>query len=105
MKSLADETRLTCTLLIASEGELCVCELVEALGVSQPKVSRHLAQLRTQGLLSDRRQEQWIFYRLNPELPGWANEIVETAARAESAKLEKPRKQLHAMKGRPSRCS
>ena len=44
-KALADETRARIALLVAREGELCVCELVGALGESQPKVSRHLAQL------------------------------------------------------------
>jgi isochorismate hydrolase len=45
-KSLADETRARAVLLIVDQGELCVCELVCALGDSQPKISRHLAQLR-----------------------------------------------------------
>ncbi|CAI8899428.1 hypothetical protein EMIT0194P_310037 [Pseudomonas serbica] len=45
-KSLADETRARATLLIAHQGELCVCELMCALDDSQPKISRHLAQQR-----------------------------------------------------------
>lgn len=75
-KCLADETRLRCLLLIASEGELCVCELTEALQESQPKVSRHLAQLRQCELLVDRRQGQWVFYRINPDLPAWARSVL-----------------------------
>ena len=55
-KCLSDETRLRCLLLIEQEGELCVCELTEALDEIQPKVSRHLAQLRKCELLIDRRQ-------------------------------------------------
>ena len=50
-KCLADETRTRISLLIAREGELCVCELTAALEQSQPKISRHLAQLRASGLL------------------------------------------------------
>ncbi|MNV65706.1 HTH-type transcriptional repressor AseR [compost metagenome] len=50
-KSLADETRLRATLLIASQGELCVCELMFGLEDSQPKISSHLALLRGSGLL------------------------------------------------------
>ena len=42
-KCLSDETRLLATLLIYKEGELCVCELIEAMNESQPKISRHLA--------------------------------------------------------------
>lgn len=75
-KSLADETRLRCLLLIAHEGELCVCELTQALDEIQPKISRHLAQLRKKGLLKDRRQGQWIFYQLNPALPDWAKRVL-----------------------------
>lgn len=75
-KCLADETRLRCLLLIASEGELCVCELTEALQESQPKVSRHLAQLRQCELLVDRRQGQWVFYRINSDLPEWACSVL-----------------------------
>ena len=52
-KCLADDTRARMTLLIAREGELCVCELTHALELSQPKISRHLAQLREAGILMD----------------------------------------------------
>ncbi|MEO9274926.1 metalloregulator ArsR/SmtB family transcription factor [Marinomonas sp. 5E14-1] len=49
-KALADDTRLRCLLLIKQFTELCVCELMEALNETQPKISRHLAQLRKNGL-------------------------------------------------------
>jgi len=75
-KCLSDETRLNCVLLIQQEQELCVCELTEALQVSQPKISRHLAQLRECGLLKDRRNGQWVFYQINPALPKWAIDII-----------------------------
>ncbi len=71
-KCLADDTRLKTLLLIQQQGELCVCELTTALETSQPKVSRHLAQLRDCGLLNTRRDGQWIYYRLDEELPVWA---------------------------------
>ncbi|GAA3528651.1 metalloregulator ArsR/SmtB family transcription factor [Zobellella aerophila] len=75
-KCLADDTRLRCILLIAHEQELCVCELMSALGENQPKVSRHLAQLRKDGLLQDRRQGQWVYYRLSPELAPWMRQVI-----------------------------
>ncbi len=75
-KCLADETRLRCLLLIEREGELCVCELTAALQEIQPKISRHLAQLKAFGLLADRRQGQWIFYRIDPNLPDWARQVL-----------------------------
>jgi ArsR family transcriptional regulator len=77
---LSDETRLRSLFLIKHEGELCVCELVHALGLIQPKISRHLATLRDAGVVLDRRQGQWIYYRLNPDLPGWAKTVIETMA-------------------------
>ena len=55
-KCLSDETRLMLVLLIAKEQSLCVCEMTYALEESQPKVSRHLAQLRQCGLLMDQRK-------------------------------------------------
>jgi ArsR family transcriptional regulator len=77
---LSDETRLRSLLLMQQEGELCVCELTHALGVIQPKVSRHLAALRDAGVVTDRRQGQWIYYRLHPDLPKWARQVIEAAA-------------------------
>jgi ArsR family transcriptional regulator len=78
---LADPTRLRALLLLRREGELCVCELTHALGESQPKVSRHLATLRKAGVVLDRRQGQWVYYRLHPDLPAWAGQVLAGAAR------------------------
>ncbi|TPG73885.1 metalloregulator ArsR/SmtB family transcription factor [Pseudomonas arsenicoxydans] len=100
-KCLSDETRVRATLLITREGELCVCELVCALDDSQPKISRHLAQLRACGLLLDRRQGQWVYYRLNPDLPGWVRAILETTLAANTAWLEENSVRLDAMGDRP----
>lgn len=77
---LSDETRLRSLLLMQQEGELCVCELTHALGMIQPKISRHLAALRDSGVVKDRRQGQWIYYRLHPDLPHWARQVIKTAS-------------------------
>jgi len=84
---LSDETRLRSLLLIQHEGELCVCELVYVLDIIQPKVSRHLAALRDLGVVVDRRQGQWIYYRLHPDLPGWARQVIDTTV-AEATQQE-----------------
>jgi ArsR family transcriptional regulator len=102
-KSLADETRSRATLLIASQGELCVCELMFALDESQPKISRHLAQLRSSGLLLDRRQGQWVYYRLNPRLPAWVNEVLRLTLDANTQWLQHNAHRLLNMEGRPLR--
>jgi len=102
-KCLADDTRLRSLLLIAREGELCVCELMEALNQSQPKISRHLAQLRQCELLSDRRQGQWVFYRLNPSLPLWARQVLETTLSENPAFITENIEALTQMQSRPAR--
>jgi ArsR family transcriptional regulator len=63
-KALADETRLRILTLLL-EGELCVCEVIAALELPQSTVSRHLAYLRNNGWVLDRRQGIWMYYRLN----------------------------------------
>ncbi len=78
-RCLADETRLTLTLLLCAESELCVCEMTQALAAPQPKISRHLAYLRRAGLLRGRRQGAWIYYRLEPTLPTWVSIILEAS--------------------------
>jgi ArsR family transcriptional regulator len=60
---LADRTRLRLLNLIADK-EICVCYFVEILGISQPKISRHLAYLRRAGIVAARRQGRWMHYRL-----------------------------------------
>jgi ArsR family transcriptional regulator len=77
-KALADDIRLKCLLLIQEKGELCVCELMTALEESQPKISRHLAQLRKSGLLIDKRQKQWVYYRLHPLMHDWMKQVLST---------------------------
>jgi ArsR family transcriptional regulator len=104
-KCLSDDTRLLSTLLIHSEGELCVCELMTALEDSQPKISRHLAQLRSCGLLADRRDRQWVYYRLHPDLDPWITQIVATTAAAHKGQLGSCLQKLKTMQCRPERCA
>lgn len=103
-KALADDTRTRIALLLAREGELCVCELTAALDLSQPKISRHLAQLRHAGLLSDRRQGQWVYYRLHPQLPSWVDTLMKQALAASGEWLGADVQRLTAMADRPVRC-
>jgi ArsR family transcriptional regulator len=101
--ALADPTRLRSLLLLTAEDELCVCELTHALDESQPKISRHLAMLREAGIVSDRREGLWIHYRLNPELPAWAREILNTASQANATAkpFAQDRKRLRGAPTRP----
>lgn len=78
-KSLSDDTRLTLVLLLREKGELCVCELSGVMKEPQPKTSRHLSLLKQCGLLCDRRDGKWIYYRLSPHMPAWAAAVIEQA--------------------------
>lgn len=102
-KNLADDTRLKSLLLIQLEGELCVCELMAALDQIQPKISRHLALLRKDKILLDRRQGQWIYYRLNPDLPNWAKAVLSETAESNHAFIDGNLKKLCCMGDRPER--
>ncbi|WP_275655697.1 metalloregulator ArsR/SmtB family transcription factor [Agaribacterium haliotis] len=102
-KQLADDTRLRCLLLIDAEGELCVCELMQALNESQPKISRHLAQLRESALLQDRREGQWVFYRLNKKLPAWQRSLISTTRENSRVYMAQARQALMQMGNRPVR--
>ena len=74
------ETRLRCLLLLLAHEELCVCEFTHAIGAAQPHISRHLGQLREAGLVTDRREGLWIYYRISREIPRWVAEVLRSPA-------------------------
>lgn len=65
-KVLADESRLQMLWLLFNRRELCVCDIMAVLDITQSKASRHLATLRNVGIAVDRREGQWSYYSLNP---------------------------------------
>lgn len=87
-KIMADPLRLAMILMLDKHQELCVCDFVEATEMSQPKVSRHLAQLREYGLLIDRKDQRWVYYQLNPAMPDWMRHVIATTA-AHNPQLQK----------------
>ncbi len=101
--ALAHETRLRCLVLLGGHDELCVCELTHAIGVSPPHISRHLAQLREIGLVSDRREGLWVYYRVNPALPQWARSVLAETADAigRQSPFVDDARALHEMPNRP----
>lgn len=99
-RALSDGTRLRCLLLLLSEEQVCVCEFVHALDLSQPRVSRHLGQLRDMRIVIDQRRGQWVYYRLNPELPQWARQTLEAVFHADA--MSAIRQRLASMPNRPS---
>jgi ArsR family transcriptional regulator len=84
-RALADTTRLRIAHLL-SDREVCVCHVHQALGLSQPKVSRHLAYLRRAGFVVARRQGKWMYYSLSADgVHPAIRQILKTTA--ESLKL------------------
>ena len=71
-KSLSDETRLKILWLLSGAEELCVCDVIKVLGITQSKASRHLRYLYHLGWVMDRRDGLWMNYRLSvpPGSPG-----------------------------------
>jgi ArsR family transcriptional regulator len=83
-KALGDETRLRIVALLA-HGELCVCHIQEALGLSQPNASRQLGVLRSAGIVTDRREGTWVYYGLarqeDPDCARHLREVVQSFAK------------------------
>jgi len=68
MKLFSDDTRLRILMLIARK-ELCVCQIMGVLGISQPLVSRNLAILSNAGLIKERKDGKLVFYSKNRDMP------------------------------------
>ncbi|MFY7695408.1 MAG: ArsR/SmtB family transcription factor [Cyanobium sp.] len=78
MKALADPIRMEVVQTLA-EGERCVCELTEALGVAQSRLSFHLKVMRQAGLITAREEGRWVYYKLAPQafaqMRGWLTRL------------------------------
>ncbi|WP_216901105.1 helix-turn-helix transcriptional regulator [Synechococcus sp. CCY 9618] len=66
LKALADPIRLE-IIEALGRGERCVCDLTTDLNLAQSRLSFHLKVLRQAGLLADRQEGRWIYYRLRSE--------------------------------------
>ena len=98
-KSLADETRLKILWLLLAEEELCVCDVVGALSITQSKASRHLRYLYHLGWVTDRRDGLWMNYRLA---------VTPNSPREKLLKLLEemlaPQPEAQALRGQLARC-
>ncbi|HMT14394.1 MAG TPA: metalloregulator ArsR/SmtB family transcription factor [Aestuariivirga sp.] len=75
--ALAEPTRLAALRILWDGGEHCVCELMARLGASQSRMSRHMGVLRAMGLVTDRRDAQWVRFRLNAALAPEVRHVLE----------------------------
>jgi ArsR family transcriptional regulator, arsenate/arsenite/antimonite-responsive transcriptional repressor len=85
LTALAEPTRRAALRLLWDGEEHCLCELMPKLGASQSRMSRHMATLKAAGLVIDRRDRQWVRFRLNPEMPAEIRAVVDSVMRAEAA--------------------
>lgn len=108
LKALNEEIRLRMIGLILME-ELCVCDIEEVLEISQANASRHLTKLKTAGILSSRKNAQWVYYDISKKFKDTHGELLEAIA-GEIKKMpdfKNDNKALAALKKRKSsdRCS
>jgi len=81
LKALADENRVRVLMALQPE-ELCVCQIVELLGLAPSTVSKHMAILKQARLVDSRKEGRWMFYRLaEDDVPVEATEITSLVAR------------------------
>jgi ArsR family transcriptional regulator len=108
IKALSDPIRLRIVLLLQSEGELCVCDLMAVLGLPQSTVSRHLAYLKRSCWVDTRRQGVWMYYQLSREGCLLCREMLDILKR-HAADLPEAAADRHALaaflKDKPAPCS
>ena len=85
LSALAEPTRLGALLILADGQEHCVCQLMARLDATQSRMSRHMQTLKQAGLVTDRRDAQWVRYRLNPNLAPATRAILEAVMAAAEA--------------------
>lgn len=73
--ALSDATRLSILEMLRG-GERCVCELQDELGAAQSRLSFHLRVLREAGLVADRREGRWAYYRIVPDALGEVHDLA-----------------------------
>ncbi|MFH0900775.1 MAG: metalloregulator ArsR/SmtB family transcription factor [Pseudomonadota bacterium] len=76
-KVLADEARLKMLWLLFNHRELCVCDFMAALEITQSKASRHLSTLRHADLVTDRKEGLWSYYALRPAEDAFVREHLD----------------------------
>jgi ArsR family transcriptional regulator len=103
-KALGDDTRLRIVALLA-HGELCVCHVQEALGLTQPNASRQLGILKNAGVVESRRQGTWTHYRLAAQLDRHCGRALHALVRGFAAQdvLRKDVERLLKVRG-PAAC-
>ena len=104
-RAFSDQTRLR-ILHLLQDGEMCVNDLVEIIGVPQPTASRHLAYLRRAELVVTRRNGQWTYYALAPAMNPFHKKLLECLGKCfdEVPEIQKDAKRSVKLKTRGGCC-
>ena len=82
MESLSDPIRIN-ILELMMDGEICVCDIVNVTGLSQSKISYHIKILKDSGLISDRQEGRWVYYKLDLEIlsdiQNWMGKLIDSS--------------------------
>ena len=105
LKAIADETRLRIVALLA-HGELCVCHLEDAVGLSQPNASRQLGILRNAGVVEHRKEGSWVYYRLARQTDAHRRKLLQSVVEGfpDRARLRRDVERLLKVRG-PEACA
>lgn len=88
LSALGEPTRLGAMVILWDGGEHCVCELMARLDATQSRMSRHMQILKYAGLVTDRRDAQWVRYRVSPDLAPEVRDVL-AAVMAASPKVQR----------------
>lgn len=96
-KALSDENRVR-ALMMLTGGELCVCQIIEMLGLAPSTVSKHMSILRQSGLVQVRKQGRWMYYSLaGKDSSVQVKQAIEwlISSAANDPKIRQDKKKLH----------
>jgi len=89
MESLSDPIRIN-ILELMMNGEICVCDIVKVTGLSQSKISYHIKILKDSGLVSDRQEGRWVYYKLDLEvlsdIQNWMSNLIQSSKNKRNCK-------------------
>jgi len=89
MESLSDPIRIN-ILELMMRGEICVCDIVKVTGLSQSKISYHIKILKDSGLIIDRQEGRWVYYKLNLEvlsdIKNWMGNLIQSSMNKRNCK-------------------
>lgn len=94
--ALSNSIRLRCLYLISNIDEVCVCDIVEALRITQPTASKALNCLKDAGLISGRKAANWTYYSANSEMSDWKRRIFDATVSelGESKEIQRDEKRM-----------